>query len=111
MIAAANRDRRVFAEPQRLVFDRTGPSHVAFGHGIHRCLGAPLGSAEAQIAIGTMLVRLPDLRLDGAITDLSWKSSDFLRGSGSPPDSKSRVCRLGWASVGGVPSRWINDHR
>ncbi|WP_214413107.1 cytochrome P450 family protein [Sphaerisporangium fuscum] len=79
-IAAANRDPVVFPEPDRLALHRTGPSHLAFGHGIHHCLGAPLGRLEARIAIGTLLTRLPDLHLDGPATGLRWKRGDFLRG-------------------------------
>ncbi|MEV4471018.1 cytochrome P450 [Nonomuraea salmonea] len=79
-IAAANRDPEIFAEPHRLILDRTGPTHLAFGHGIHHCLGAPLGRLEARIAINTMLTRLPDLQLTGPTVGLHWKPGDFLRG-------------------------------
>ncbi|GAA2278144.1 cytochrome P450 [Nonomuraea roseoviolacea subsp. roseoviolacea] len=79
-IAAANRDPGIFAEPHRLVLDRTGPTHLAFGHGIHHCLGAPLGRLEAHIAIGALLTRLPGLRLSGPAAGLRWKPGDFLRG-------------------------------
>jgi cytochrome P450 len=62
-VASAGRDPHRFPEPERLVVDRTDAGHVAFGHGIHHCLGAPLGRLEARIALGTLLARYPHLRL------------------------------------------------
>ena len=64
-IAARNRDPAIFAEPDR--FDVRRPNagrHLAFAHGPHFCLGAHLARLEAQIAVETLLVRLPRLRLD-----------------------------------------------
>jgi len=54
-LTAAGRDRGRFTEPERLDLDRTETGHVAFGHGIHHCLGAPLARLEGRIAIGTLL--------------------------------------------------------
>ena len=62
-IASANRDDRQFDDPDVLDLAREPNRHVAFGLGIHYCLGAPLARLEAQIAIPTLLRRLPDLRL------------------------------------------------
>jgi cytochrome P450 len=64
-LAAANRDPAHFSDPDRLDVARPPSKHVAFGVGHHFCLGAPLARLEAQIAIGTMLARLPDLRQVG----------------------------------------------
>ena len=64
-IAGANRDPAVFAEPD--VFDvrrANAGRHLAFAHGPHFCLGAHLARLEAQVAVGTLLARLPGLRLD-----------------------------------------------
>ena len=63
VIASANRDDRQFADPDRLDLGREPNRHLAFGQGIHFCLGAPLARLEGQIAISTLLRRLPELRL------------------------------------------------
>jgi len=65
ILAAANRDPEVFAEPDRLDIGRDPNPHLAFGRGIHFCLGAPLAKLEAQIALPMLLKRFPDLRLAG----------------------------------------------
>ena len=62
-IASANRDDRQFDDPDTLDLAREPNRHVAFGLGVHYCLGAPLARLEGQIAIPTLLRRLPDLRL------------------------------------------------
>ena len=63
VIASANRDERQFAEPDALEIAREPNKHLAFGLGPHFCLGAPLARLEGQIAIATLLRRIPDLRL------------------------------------------------
>lgn len=62
MMGAANRDPRQFADPDRFDIDRTD-RHIAFGFGIHLCVGASLARLEAPIAVGSMLERLPELAL------------------------------------------------
>ncbi|CAL9427346.1 hypothetical protein SUDANB95_01966 [Actinosynnema sp. ALI-1.44] len=61
--AAANRDPRRFADPDRLDVTRADNPHLGLGWGVHYCLGGHLGRAQAEIAIGTLLRRFPRLRL------------------------------------------------
>src|SRR5690606_18739424 len=60
-LAAANRDEANFARPDTLDIMRQENRHLAFGKGIHHCLGVSLARQEAEIAIGTLLRRLPNL--------------------------------------------------
>jgi cytochrome P450 len=77
-LAAANRDERVYDDPESLDVDRSGARHLAFGHGIHFCLGAPLARLEGHLAIGTLLRRFPHLRLAVADDELRWGHGDGL---------------------------------
>lgn len=63
-IATAGRDPERFARPDRFDIRRDARGHLAFGHGIHFCLGAPLARLEGRIAIRSLLERCPDLALD-----------------------------------------------
>ena len=63
VLNAANHDPEQFCAPDELDLTRQHNSHVAFGHGIHFCLGVSLARMEAQIALSTLLRRLPDLTL------------------------------------------------
>ncbi|MFG2606016.1 cytochrome P450 [Streptomyces sp. NPDC048514] len=64
-LSAAQRDGARYAAPDRFDIRRDGRGHLAFGHGIHYCLGAPLARLEGRVAIGTLLERAPGLALDG----------------------------------------------
>ena len=61
-LASANRDEAQFPEPERFDITRTPNRHVAFGHGIHFCIGAPLARMEAGVALPMMLEQLPHLQ-------------------------------------------------
>jgi cytochrome P450 len=82
--AIADRDPAQFADPDRLDVTRTENAHLAFGHGAHYCLGAPLARLEGEIAIGTILRRLPDLTLAVPHEDLRWQVAS-LRGPKALP--------------------------
>ncbi|MEV6986107.1 cytochrome P450 [Sphaerisporangium sp. NPDC051017] len=60
---SANRDASAFADPGRFDVTRTHNRHLGFGHGVHFCLGAPLGRLEARVAIGRMLARMPSIEV------------------------------------------------
>ncbi|QUQ64461.1 cytochrome P450 [Kutzneria sp. CA-103260] len=61
--AAANWDDSVFPQPENLDFDRDARHHLAFGHGIHRCIAQNLARVELEIVFNTMFARVPGLRL------------------------------------------------
>ncbi len=82
---AADRDVRQFSEPDRFDVGRTPNKHVAFGQGIHVCLGAPLARLEAQIALEVLLEQLPELKLAADPEALPWRPSAQARGLASLP--------------------------
>ena len=82
-IGAADRDPAQFPDPDRLDITRGDNRHIAFGWGIHFCLGAPLARVEGQIAIGTLVKRLPELRL--ATEKPEFRQSLTLRGLSALP--------------------------
>ncbi|MET8943431.1 cytochrome P450 [Streptomyces sp. NPDC004542] len=77
-LSAANRDPARFPGPDRLDLTRDTGGHLALGHGIHYCLGAPLARAETEIALAALLERFPDLAL--AEGTLRWRPSLRARG-------------------------------
>jgi cytochrome P450 len=64
-LLGANRDPGRFPDAERLDVERDAAGHLAFGYGIHHCLGAPLARLEGEIAFRTLLARFPDMTLDG----------------------------------------------
>ena len=80
VLASANRDPQVFSDPDQLDLARADNKHVAFGLGVHYCVGAPLARLEGQIAIQTLAARLPNLRLAAAPQTLRWRPGLTVRG-------------------------------
>jgi cytochrome P450 len=78
-LAAANRDERRFANADRFDVSRNSNRHIAFGHGIHYCVGAPLARMEGEIALDRLLTRFGDIRL-AATGPLAYRSSTLMRG-------------------------------
>ena len=78
--AAANRDNEVFERANELDLTREQNPHVAFGHGPHHCIGAQLARVELQVAIGSLLRRLPGLRFAVPVDEMVFKSGRLVRG-------------------------------
>jgi cytochrome P450 len=72
-------------DPALLDVTRPNPRHLAFGHGIHYCLGAPLARLETAIALRTLLSRVPELELAAPVDSLDWIGSGIIRGVLSLP--------------------------
>ena len=85
VLASANRDVQQFIDPDQLDLAREPNRHLAFGYGVHYCLGAPLARLEGQLAISTLLRRIPDLRLAKPVDALRWRRGLVLRGLESLP--------------------------
>jgi cytochrome P450 len=79
-LASADRNEAQFPAAETLDIARTSSKHLAFGHGVHYCVGAPLARMEAQVALATLLRRLPGLRLNTAPDTLQWRGNMSLRG-------------------------------
>lgn len=84
-LAAACRDPLAFPDPDRFDLTRRPRGHLAFGHGAHHCLGAPLARAEAAVALCLLLERHPSLALAADPGSLTWRTSTLLRGLTSLP--------------------------
>jgi cytochrome P450 len=78
--SSANRDPARFPDPDRLDVGRDASGHVAFGHGIHYCVGAPLARLEGEIAFGALLSRFPGLSLAVDPAALRWRPSSLIHG-------------------------------
>jgi cytochrome P450 len=79
-ILSANHDAHRFAEPDRLDVARESNPHLAFGHGIHHCLGAPLARLEGEVAFGRLLSRFGSITLAGDPARLAYRNSSLMRG-------------------------------
>jgi cytochrome P450 len=80
LLASANRDERQFENPDQLDITRENNKHLAFGHGVHYCEGAPLARLEGQIAIPVLVQQMPSLRLRGTADTLRWRAGMTVRG-------------------------------
>src|SRR6266511_2660743 len=85
LTASANRDAGVFTGPERLDLTRATNPHLAFGHGIHHCLGGQLARIELHVGIAAVLRRFPGLRLAVGYEDLTWKPSMALNALAALP--------------------------
>ncbi|MFD7859325.1 cytochrome P450 [Streptomyces microflavus] len=81
----ANRDPARYSDASRFDITRDARGHIAFGHGIHYCLGAPLARIEARVAIRSLLERCPELRLTADPATLAWRTGLLMRGPLSLP--------------------------
>lgn len=79
ILSAANRDEAQFDDADQLELARDAHRHLAFGRGPHFCLGAPLARLESEIALNTLLQRLPALRPAAALDGLSWRTIPMFR--------------------------------
>jgi cytochrome P450 len=79
-MADADRDPERFKDPDRFDIRRDSRGHIAFGHGLHYCLGAPLARLEGRIAFRTLLERCPDLAPDADESELPWTPGLLIRG-------------------------------
>ncbi|GIH94380.1 cytochrome P450 [Planobispora siamensis] len=79
-LGAAGRDPALVEAPDTLDITRADVRHIAFGHGIHFCLGAPLARLEGTIAFGTLLRRLPGIALDCPVEEIGWRAGSIIRG-------------------------------
>jgi cytochrome P450 len=86
LLGSANRDPEVYPDPDRLDISRRDVRPFSFGGGIHYCVGAQLARIEAEIAVATLLRRLPNLRLDD-IENPDWRQTFVLRGLNKLPAS------------------------
>lgn len=82
---SANRDESVFASAGELDFGREVNHHLAFGFGVHHCVGAPLARLELRVLLSTLVRRLPGLRLAIPAEDIRWRRGGLLRGVTSLP--------------------------
>jgi cytochrome P450 len=77
---AGNRDEQAFANPGRLDIHRDARRHVAFGFGVHQCLGQPLARVELQVVYGTLYRRIPSLRRAADLEQIPFKDDGLVYG-------------------------------
>ncbi|MER6546333.1 cytochrome P450 [Streptomyces sp. NPDC001250] len=77
---AANHDERVFPDPDRLDVRREARSHLAFGYGVHQCIGQNLARMELDVVYTTLLRRIPTLRLAAPVEELRFKDDAIVYG-------------------------------
>ncbi len=87
LLKSANRDEKHFANSEELDITRKIKRHLAFGQGVHMCLGAPLARVEGDIAFTTLLKRMPNLQLNIPREDVRWKFKLAAQGLSSLPVS------------------------
>ena len=87
-LPSANRDPALMEAPEALDIGRGTAGHLAFGHGVHHCLGAPLARMEMRIAFPALLRRFPDLTLAEPFEDVEFRSFHFIYGL--------RSLQVGW---------------
>ncbi|MFN3980267.1 MAG: cytochrome P450 family protein [Caldilinea sp.] len=80
VVGSANRDSAQFPDADRFDITRNPQRHLGFGHGVHYCVGAPLARLEGEIAVNTLLRRLPGLRLAADVQRLEWRTQPLFRG-------------------------------
>ena len=79
-LTSANRDESRYAQADALDLERQNNRHLGFGMGVHYCVGAPLARMEGQIALNTLIQRLPNLRLAVPVAELRWTNTSVVRG-------------------------------
>lgn len=79
ILAAANHDHEKFSDPEKLDVTREANPHLSFGKGAHYCLGAPLARLETEIALNTLLERLPNIQMSIPFSELRWRLSPGFR--------------------------------
>jgi cytochrome P450 len=84
-IASADWDQTRFPDPGRLELGRDASGHLAFGHGVHHCLGAPLARMEAEVALGALLARFPRITLAVPSSEVRWRPVSLMNGLDSLP--------------------------
>ena len=117
-LSSANRDPSRFGDPDRLDVGRDSSGHLAFGHGIHYCLGAPLARLEAEIAFSHLLARFGSMRLAVPAGSLRWRPSIAHPWPGVPagaavPGLSVRPCRAGQELMDAMtPANWdVRTHQ
>jgi cytochrome P450 len=100
-LSGANRDPSRYQDPDRLDIGRDSTGHLAFGHGIHYCLGAPLARLEAEIAFGGLLERFGSMTLAVPAESLRWRPSTLIHGLEALP---VRLVRAQASAITRAPS-------